>query len=361
MEWNRFIAFLRFGIGLFLFFASHSTALALAPAETIRVDGASGLFGASIEMSSDTIYVGDPGRNAVFKFQFTNRSWTAAGLIEAPEGVTGFGYALALDGDTLVIGAYARISTEEGSVYAYRRTDGLDLIATSDDSIIVGFAVAAEAGRIAYARRQRNDLEQQTGDVVIRTNGSETIYRSEAYPDYFGMRIDLDRDHLLAMAPAFGDRGGVFLFDLQRGSTLRLALPNEAGRASLEHPVALVGDACLMAGAGNAAHTQSVVWRGCVAGQAEIIDGTGEVSASSGRVAFSGNNVIPQFGLAFKPPADTAVFIRDLEQTEAKPVYVQDNRVENSIRRNVALYEDRLALAFIDASGVATIQIYTIN
>lgn len=324
---------------------------------SFNVIGGSDLFGFSMQVSDSTVYIGDPGRNVVFVVSQVDGAWATSEVISAPDGIGGFGYDLALDRDTLIIGAYARIEAEEGAVYAFDAEGGLREVALSDDSHVVGFEVAASAGRVAYSRRQRNDPERQTGDVVLLSDGKTRIFGSTAYPDYFGASIDLSADRFLSSAPAYGPHGGAFLYDLHDGSEVRLAVPDHVGRVSVEAPLVLADDACLLSGAGNDARTRSIIWQGCDPSRATIISATGNLSASGGRVAFSGNAAFPSLGV--QGPFSIQVFNVD----NADDVYslIVSERIERSLRRNVVLRNRWLAVALVSVEGEAIVELYELK
>jgi FG-GAP repeat/IPT/TIG domain len=90
-------------------------------------------FGAAVAISGDTIVVGAPGDGqgtlsdpgAVYVFQRTGTSWTQQADLSQANGVVGddFGSAVAIDGDTLLVGAWGR-SFATGTVYVYSRAAG---------------------------------------------------------------------------------------------------------------------------------------------------------------------------------------------------------------------------------------------
>jgi len=65
-------------------------------------------FGWSVALDGDTLAVGAPAREAVYVFERTAGSWSERSLLESPELSTPnkFGWSVALDADTLVAGAY---------------------------------------------------------------------------------------------------------------------------------------------------------------------------------------------------------------------------------------------------------------
>jgi hypothetical protein len=85
-------------------------------------------FGSSVALSGDTIAVGVPEEEggAVYVFVRTGTAWSRQGEPLKGTGVSGerFGYAVALSGDTLVVGAprnSADVGPDPGAVFVFRR------------------------------------------------------------------------------------------------------------------------------------------------------------------------------------------------------------------------------------------------
>ena len=101
----------------------------LAPSE----DGDDYFFGQDIDISGDTIVVGAKGRAAfvgtnagvVFVFQRRGSGWAESAILEASDAFVQdhFGRAVAIAGDTIVVGAYLEDSAgaDGGSVYVFER------------------------------------------------------------------------------------------------------------------------------------------------------------------------------------------------------------------------------------------------
>jgi len=116
--------------------------------------GAHALFGSSLALSGDTLIAGAPledagdatgsraqheGAGAVHVFVRRNGEWSRQAWLKAPPGAAGhrFGQSVAIDGDTLAVGAYlddrrARgidavpegIDPESGAAYVFTRSNG---------------------------------------------------------------------------------------------------------------------------------------------------------------------------------------------------------------------------------------------
>lgn len=103
--------------------------------QLIAPDGATGdRFGRSVALAGDTAVVGadgdDTGRGAVYVFVRSGTTWFPQPRIVAPDRERGdfFGNAVALVGDTLLIGANGDdngLVIEQGSVYVFVRANGI--------------------------------------------------------------------------------------------------------------------------------------------------------------------------------------------------------------------------------------------
>jgi hypothetical protein len=91
-----------------------SPAAALEQKLTAADGAASDALGSSVAIDGDTIVLGAPGdgagRGAVYVFQRSGDSWTNTAKLTASDGDTGdnLGSSVALDGDTIIAGAESR-------------------------------------------------------------------------------------------------------------------------------------------------------------------------------------------------------------------------------------------------------------
>jgi hypothetical protein len=93
-------------------------------------------FGAAVALSGDTLVVGAPGTNveieqaagAAYVFQRVGSDWQEQGQLLAPEPLEGaaFGMSVAVAGDTAVVGAGGRYGADDvgGAAYVFTRTAG---------------------------------------------------------------------------------------------------------------------------------------------------------------------------------------------------------------------------------------------
>jgi FG-GAP repeat/Cadherin-like domain/Putative Ig domain len=92
---------------------------------------ASANFGATISISGDTAIIGAPGQGSssapqgeAYVFVRSGNTWTQQAILTAADGGGGdqFGNAVAVDGDTAVIGAPGSLSTQGGAAYVFVRS-----------------------------------------------------------------------------------------------------------------------------------------------------------------------------------------------------------------------------------------------
>ncbi len=121
-------------------------------------------FGGSVAISGDTVIVGayfnDVGANAnqgsVYIFTRSAGVWTQQEKLTAGDGAANdlFGFSVAIDGDTAIIGAHladAGMNVNQGAAYFFTRSDGAwsqtQKLAASDAAAgdLFGFSVALDA------------------------------------------------------------------------------------------------------------------------------------------------------------------------------------------------------------------------
>ena len=86
-------------------------------------------FGVSVAIDGDTIAVGAHVANAVYLFSRTAGSWVQTGKVVSPDGLNGsFGLAIALEGERLVVGAFSANDegfSGRGAAYVFEREGGV--------------------------------------------------------------------------------------------------------------------------------------------------------------------------------------------------------------------------------------------
>ncbi len=237
-----------------------------APVDAGAGDG----FGSALSLSGDTAIVGAPvtalgGNGAAFVFVRSGSTWTLEQQLVASDGQTGdsFGSAVAVEGDTAIVGAPNRLSNQ-GGIYVWNRSGNAwvetQLITPVALTAKVGRAVALSGGTVAVG-----GYEGETGGGVVSVYApsgatlalQQALFPNESQPgDGFGAAVALDGTTLVAGAPGYSDmQGAAYVFTL--GSTT--GDPCTSGDACLSSQcvdgVCCNVAACATAGPCNAAET----------------------------------------------------------------------------------------------------------
>jgi len=157
-------------------------------------------FGASVAISGNTVVVGTFETDRVYIFTQTAGVWSQQAELQPPEAVGnsgGYGHSIAIDGDTLVVGSYLE-STIQGVVYVYIRSQGvwseqehfqgsnteyLDTfgyaVAIYGDTIVVG-AYGEDSNATGVGGDETNDSASQAGAAYVFTR-TGTSWSQDAY------------------------------------------------------------------------------------------------------------------------------------------------------------------------------------
>ncbi|MES0361458.1 MAG: FG-GAP repeat protein [Anaerolineales bacterium] len=220
-------------------------ALSLYPQEAAAFDN----FGSAMAVSGDTLLVGAPGTNlkrahnggAAFIFQRQGLDWveTVRLLPDPPQAGSGFGHAVGIDGETAAVGARYEFNpgsgNGSGAVYVYKREhDAWQLqarLAASDGAPfdLFGYAVAVHGDILAVGARAADGLngERNAGAVYLYQRDGDNWYLQArlspedlAAEDHFGQALALDDQYLFASAPGRENPGSpnsgvVYVYPLQ--------------------------------------------------------------------------------------------------------------------------------------------------
>ncbi len=239
--------------------------------------GASNNFGWSVAVSGATAIVSAPvapvGENALqgnaTVFTEDAGSWTEGPTLVAADG-TGFatfGSAVAIDGDTIVIGANG-VNSYFGAAYVFERS-GTDWIQVArlapDDGTTLEFfgisvAVSGENAIVgAYNQRVGDNNGQGSAYVFTASAGTWTqaqklVASDGAASARFGLAVDIDGATALvgsyfADVDANVNQGAAYVFRLEGGTwneTDKLVASDGAADENLGNAVALSGDTALV-------------------------------------------------------------------------------------------------------------------
>ena len=129
-------------------------------------------FGRSVAIEGNTVVIGAPGAGtggAAYVLRTTDggNTYVEVDLLTASDGAAGddFGYAVAVKGATVMIGAPDRGDNNLGAVYVFRTTDNatytqVDILAAddaaADDELRFGWAVAMDGDALAISAYKQN-------------------------------------------------------------------------------------------------------------------------------------------------------------------------------------------------------------
>jgi prepilin-type N-terminal cleavage/methylation domain-containing protein len=202
------------------------------PAKLLAADGdANDYFGRAVAVDGDTVVVGAPddddkgtSSGSVYVFTRTGATWTQQAKLTAADGAANdyFGRAVAIDGDTLVVGAHQDDDkgSASGSAYVFTRTGGtwtqqaklVPADGTAGDYF--GFAVAVDADTIVVGAHQDDDKGANSGSVYVFTRTGATWTQQAkltatdgAASDFFGHAVAVDAGTIVVGAYWDDDKG----------------------------------------------------------------------------------------------------------------------------------------------------------
>ena len=206
-------------------------ALTIAAITISASDAWAQAFGASVAVDGDVMFVAEPQNQStpgyVYLFRHAGDVWTEAGRLEAPEAVAGdgFGGAMAAGAGTLVTSSYS-VLDGAGEAYVFRLGADGDwmlsqrlrpsdaapgdafgvTVALDGDNLLIGaFARGDTAGAVYAFRRDGSGAFRQ--EAVFQADDTQA-------GDRFGVSLALDGDRALVAATRHDEqKGGVYVFD----------------------------------------------------------------------------------------------------------------------------------------------------
>ena len=155
-------------------------------------------FGYSVAVDGDTVVVGAPNNDAAYVFILDSGGWSEAAKLAASdtEGSEKFGDSVAIRGGTIMIGAYAAdIDPEDddgarsGAAYVFTKPDGA-----------------------VWANDPNKDYRTESGKLILPTEEG-TVEKN----DEFGNSVALDGQSIVVGAPAGNDDfGSVYVSDIPK-------------------------------------------------------------------------------------------------------------------------------------------------
>ncbi|HEX4951672.1 MAG TPA: MBG domain-containing protein, partial [Blastocatellia bacterium] len=207
-------------------------------------DGASGdVFGTSVAISGDTIIVGaynaqigtNTSQGAVYVFVRNGSSWSQQAKLIVSDGTANdwFGYAVALNGDTALIGAPLDdfgSTFNQGSAYVFVRSGTTWSLqrqlnandAADNDNFAVAVALSGETAVVGTPADDVTNSNQGSAYVFVRSGTTwsqqQRLTASDAASaDLFGSAVSINADTIVVGAPdddvnANTDQGSAYVF-----------------------------------------------------------------------------------------------------------------------------------------------------
>jgi FG-GAP repeat protein len=214
-------------------------------------------FGRSVALSGDTILVGAPNwagtsnRGRAWVFRFDGSQWLAESMLElsASSPNDQFGYSVAIDGDTAVIGAPFNTYCNQsgGSAYVFRRSGTQwtqqAMLCPSIGAVVDQYGTAVSVkGNTIVVGAPGNGSGALGGAHIYRYNGAQWIDTIEllssdgASGGEFGVSVALGgitgNDLVLVGAPTRFNTGAVYVFDAITGQQVVRILPTSGGQGN---------------------------------------------------------------------------------------------------------------------------------
>ncbi|CAH0379937.1 unnamed protein product [Pelagomonas calceolata] len=256
----------------------------------------------------------EAGKNRRLSDDFSERVKMAASDAAAGDK---FGYSVAIDGDTVVIGApYA--GSWSGSVYVLRASDGAELakLTASDAAAgdLFGSSVAIDGSTIVVGATNDDDAGSNSGSVYVFEKSTWGTYdqvakltaSDAAANDLFGSSVAIDGATIVIGASSAGTGGAVYVFRTTDGGATyvevaKLTADDAAAIDQFGISVAIAGDTIVVGvdgdDDGGSASGSAYVFRTTDgATYVEVAKLTADDAASidqfGGSVAIDGNTIV---------------------------------------------------------------------
>ena len=229
-------------------------------------------FGKSVSVDGDTMFVGSENNEkgtdagAAYIYERTNGTWTEVLKLTSPDASESdfFGHRVAVSGDVAVVTAVDEDQggNNAGAAYVYERTNGTWALAStiiSQDIAALdsfGSSVAVDGERVVVGAFANDDAGIRSGSAYVfeRTNGTwgqtAKLVADDATPrDEFGLKVDISGERIVVGAH-FNDEtannaGAIYVFDLANGNwtqTAKLQADDASANDEFGFDVAVDGD-----------------------------------------------------------------------------------------------------------------------
>ena len=314
---------------------ARSGAVWVQQAKLVAGDGAAdSRFGTRVSIEGDTALIGSPGQSvgvdggegAAYVFARSGTVWTQASRLSASAagGGDAFGSAVALSGDTAMVGAEADyIGTLQGSASAFRRTGGV----WAEEAYVsagigaagseFGYAVAVSGDTAVVGAPRKgvgNNWRQGVAAVFVKDGGlwhrqAILVAPDGAANDQFGWTVDVSGDTAIVGAPlddvdGENDQGSAHVFT--RNGTIwtyhsALDPADRDANDNFGFSVAIEGDTALV---GSRRDETDGRWR---QGSAYVFARSGAAWSLEAKLAAADAEARAEFGSSVALAGDTAV------------------------------------------------------
>ncbi|HEV7490694.1 MAG TPA: FG-GAP repeat protein, partial [Rhodanobacteraceae bacterium] len=221
-------------------------------------------FGYSIALDGTTAFIGADLLGAVYVFQQSGATWAQSQkLTGSDEGVGDiFGYSVAIEGSTAFIGAYGN-NGYQGAVYVFTESGGTwtetQKLTAADGlpNTYFGYAIAVSGSTLvvgAWGSNPNGDDTRGAAYVFTESAGTwsqaqELVSDDGAPFDKFGHSVAIDGTHALVGADGVTNaQGAVYVFDAAGGTwtqSQKLLASDGTHNDGLGFPVTLDGTRAL--------------------------------------------------------------------------------------------------------------------
>ena len=221
-------------------------------------------FGYSVALDGTTAFIGADLLGAVYVFQQSGGTWAQSQkLTGSDEGVGDiFGYSVAIQGSTAFIGSYGN-NGYQGAVYVFTESGGTwteTQKLTADDGLpntYFGYAIAVSGSTLivgAWGTNPNGDDTRGAAYVFTESNGTwsqaqELVADDGAPFDKFGHSVAIDGAHTVIGADGVANaQGAVYVFDESGGNwaqSQKLLASDGQHNDGLGFPVTLDGTRAL--------------------------------------------------------------------------------------------------------------------
>ena len=227
-------------------------------------------FGYRVAIDGNTCVIGAYGTNsfagsAYFYTSDASGTWNQVAALSGEESSGGFGYSVAIDGNTCVIGADGT-NSYAGSAYVYSLDasgiwNQVAELSGEESWDQFGTSVAIDGDTCVIGAPGTND----TGSAYVYTSDASGTWNQvdelsgEAIHGHFGSSVAIDGNTCVIGAYGTNDTGSAYFYTSDASGTWNqvAALSGEESNGGFGYSVAIDGHACVIGAPGTNSHTGS--------------------------------------------------------------------------------------------------------